>query len=301
MSESQRWYDPIRKEFDASFNDTWAPRLARFSHELPTKAAATKFHLPHKDVPPAWFNGNLTAMKPGEWVLVVSNNPHGPGIGPTLPLADADASREGWWNHLHTVNPDGANWGRPGVFPKVIDLAAAARGVDVSAGPGASDDFAAERMLVIEFCPYASQTWPTIQWDPTMKQLAQETEGIRRYARRIRGLLFEYGQPKAVLCLGQEATWDVKDKQFGEDRMFRMNVELKSRPGEFTALYQGTYQPKNGPPFEVIGFQEVPWGPKHHDVRREIVAAYGRDGADSGAFQRFSRDPYSWENRPPSR
>ena len=75
MSDSQRWYDPIRQEFDSSFAEDWRLQLAKFNHHPAVKAAKKQFYLPREGHPPAWFNGNLPDLKPGEWVLVVSINP----------------------------------------------------------------------------------------------------------------------------------------------------------------------------------------------------------------------------------
>lgn len=298
MSDDQTWYAPIRDIFNRASAHDWRVRVAQFNRLPSVQKTKTRFHLPMEGIWPSWFSGNLTGLNPGEWVLVVSANPHIKFA--TLPVPTTNPSPEAWWNGCHAIDPDRANWGQPNVFPQVVQLAAAICDVDVSGDLDTLQHFTANRILFVEFCPFASQNWPRINWDPTMKNIADENEGIRT-ARRLRRLLFEHGQPKAVLCLGKEATWDVRDCQFAEDRLYRMYVELQNRPGESVYMYQGTYQPKEGPPFLVLGFQDLAWETKQVEIRREIITTYVQHGADSAAFQHFRPDPHHWETSPPRR
>src|SRR5215218_10732868 len=91
-----KWYSPIREIFDRTFDESWNEHLARFNRRPEIVKSGLEFHLPHQQCPPAWFNGDIEALEPGQWVLVVSLNPH---IYPT----DGSLSRrafdaEGWWD-----------------------------------------------------------------------------------------------------------------------------------------------------------------------------------------------------------
>lgn len=246
MDSQSHWYQPIRDEFDRSFDDPWDARLAQFNNRPYVKTMKTRFLLPRPGLPPAWFNGNIPALQAGEWVLVVSINPY---IDPEeLPLYHDDGSPEAWWNHWCTFNQHPANWGKSHFFPEMVQLAAEACGEPL---PSDLHDFATNRMLFVEFCPYASQGFKGSDW-LRWKEVAARDTGFDT-ARRIRQLLFDYGQPKLVLCNGKFPTYDVKDQQFGVSNLKRKCIERNDLLGTVLNVYHGHYQPVLGAPFPVVG------------------------------------------------
>src|SRR5215216_831609 len=105
MDPETRWYDEIRTIFDRSSQEEWLPRLDQFNNRPPIKKVGTTFSLPKAGQPPAWFNGDITALDPGEWVLVVMDNPDASLV--STPDVD-DEIPDAWWNHWRTFNAEHA-------------------------------------------------------------------------------------------------------------------------------------------------------------------------------------------------
>ncbi len=74
LSTSEPWYSPIRAIHDEHFYDPWEERLAQINARYGLQGDhALLTHGP--GLPPPWFNGDIEAVEPGKWVLVISLNP----------------------------------------------------------------------------------------------------------------------------------------------------------------------------------------------------------------------------------
>src|SRR4051794_16918822 len=147
----EQWYDGIRALHEDHFEDPWPERVRRFNEQFKGTNDGP-FWLPHEQCSPPWFNGDIRELKAGEWVLVVSLNPH-------IDISDESLcgrtfTKEEWWDYWCRFNLDPDHW-KQQFFPRLTKLAASCSRVELK-----SDDtiheFATYNMLFIEFCPYAS-------------------------------------------------------------------------------------------------------------------------------------------------
>ncbi len=297
MDHETRWYDQIRTIVDTSSQEDWLSRLNQFNNRPPVKKAGTTFSLPKDGHPPPWFNGDITALNPGEWVLVVMDNPDADMIS-TLDLDD-DETPDAWWNHWRTFNAEHADWTEKPVYPWLVETAAATFGIAIDGNSVEGHQFATNRMLFVDFCPYASSKWPTIEWERDMKPIANRDPGISR-ARQIRQLIFDHGQPKCVLCFGRYATYDVKGEQFKEHHMSRKSIGWKGQQSGVVHLYAGTYKPVNGEQFLVLGVPEVRDWKRNPALQREVIEAYVNGTVDRSALS-IEDSPRAWEVVPSQR
>lgn len=263
------WYLPIRALHDEAFQEEWAERLERFNQQPAVNKSGVPFYLPHPRLPPAWFNGDIECLNRNQWVLVISLNPH---IDPqNKSLSNQQFDQDGWWNYWRHFNL-GGNW-KGQFFPRLVTLAASCMGIDVSQSE--THRFATDRMLFVEFYPYASGGFPKLSWK-SWKAIAATEPGFM-IARIIRQWLFDYGQPSLVLCNGQLATYDVKDQQFGTDRMHQYWIARQEDTTASMSIYDGTYSPKVGSPFRVVGFNQLgrQAGRPTHEV--ELIRRFVRE------------------------
>lgn len=270
MAESQNsWYRPIRTLHDKTFQETWVKWLEILNQQPAVTKSGVPFLLPHRDLPPAWFNGDIEHLAPRQWVLVVSLNPH---IDPAdHRLSSKSFSQNEWWDYWRHFN-QGDNW-KGSFFPRLVSLAASCLGAEVA--PDETKRFATERMLFVEFCPYASEKFPRIPWR-SWKTIATSDPGFG-IARDIRHILFDYGQPALVLCNGQLATYDVKDQQFHVDHMHEYWIGKVEDPTDHMSLFAADYTPKEGYSFPVVGFNQL--------GRRK-----GREKSELELIRRFVRE-----------
>jgi hypothetical protein len=100
-----------------------AQRCLRLFLEGPPDRLNTELHtaleLPKQSCPPAWFNGNVEVIRPGEWVMFISLNPQLPGREMTM-VAAVPAC---WWKFWLTHNTDhwyGTFFWRPAVLASAM-------------------------------------------------------------------------------------------------------------------------------------------------------------------------------------
>jgi hypothetical protein len=201
------WWEPI-KELDLSARQIdWTSHLARLNerYDLPPETA---FSCSIPDWPPAWFTGNIEALQPGRWVLVVSINPAAPAPNHYQDHLGSDP-----WTFWTEHNRDSSHWNRrTKFFPRLADLSRTALELDPE--KYGDEDVASEYMLFLEFCPYASGQFRGWRWDGRggVQELANGDIGFA-INRQIRQIAFLHGQPKLALLQGAQAAFDVKDYQ----------------------------------------------------------------------------------------
>lgn len=173
MSTTGAWRAELRHIYDEQFDYEWTAHIAdlnrrhRFEdrHRLATAA---------RGMPPVWFNGNIEALKPERWVLVISLNPSLAREG----QYDHVRAREAWWRLWLTYNRDHYY---PTFFDPIVRVAATALGENVPRA--AYPHFATDRMLFIELCPYASREFR--MGKATLAQLVRSDRGFQVAARPL--------------------------------------------------------------------------------------------------------------------
>src|SRR4051794_34456594 len=73
-SSSSDWLSQIRAIHDASFTIDWQLHLDDLNARL-RRSDQVELSTAVRGLPPPWFNGDVEAIKPNEWVLVISLNP----------------------------------------------------------------------------------------------------------------------------------------------------------------------------------------------------------------------------------
>ncbi len=267
------WFDPIWRLHNEHFDDAWPARVRDFNKHI-GYASEAKFFTPHSELPPPWFNGDVQALMAGQWVLIVSINPHiDPADGS---LSKRQFTSESWWDYWRCFNL-GDNWKRE-FFPRLVrlardclpDLALHWRSSCPEEMPEPSETkvFATTSMLFVEFCPYASASLPDRSWE-RWKEITASDLGFG-IAREVRNILFNYGEPALVLCNGKFSSFDVKDNLCGE--MDLVSASLPERPEQKECLLYQEFVPAVGRPFPVVGFNQVsnrrPW---LHKIIRSFV------------------------------
>jgi hypothetical protein len=146
-----------------------------------------------------WFNGDIEALIPGHWVLVVSlNHQLNPENQKSLDFyGDRRFDPRSFWNRRRTFNTD--SWYRS-FFGPLAQVAARALGGSLSREE--ESGFATTRMLFVEICPYGSNKF-SLTW-AAIKELLEWEPGFQ-LAARVNQLLIEHGQPALVLVNGKRA------------------------------------------------------------------------------------------------
>ncbi|MGH2363302.1 MAG: hypothetical protein ACRDHX_01460 [Chloroflexota bacterium] len=75
------WQEKIRRIHDGTFDVDWDRHLAALNERLKLEPEH-RLSTPGPGLPPSLFTGDLTAVRPGAWALVISLNPqNGPPGG----------------------------------------------------------------------------------------------------------------------------------------------------------------------------------------------------------------------------
>ncbi len=107
MSEND-WVQEIDELWVKHFRDPWIERIREFNDILRLNEEA-KFLLPNSRCSPAWINGDVHRMKPGEWVLVISLNPHVDAVNNKLEDLDIESGVQ-WRQFWKTFNLRREHW-----------------------------------------------------------------------------------------------------------------------------------------------------------------------------------------------
>lgn len=239
-----QWYEPIWNIHENHFYDHWQERLSRINSRYQLTGENTL--LTHSStVPPPWFNGDIEAVQPGEWVLMVSLNPR---VKPTETEAiqwydDQRFTPESYWRHWRRFNEN--HWYPTFFYPRVR-LAARVMGESVSREKARW--FATERMLFVEMCPYGSGKFKFPR--AGLEELSRSDLGFR-IAAKVRHLLIEYGEPAVIIVNGNDA---VADFELLDKRMFSWDeVRYESISEKRLRFCQGHYRISGTNMIPVIG------------------------------------------------
>ena len=219
MASSTGWQTDLRRLYDLALKADWESHLcalnARYALHGRDRLSTTDTNLP-----PAWFNGDLEAIEPGRWVLVVSLNP-----GKPAPGAYGDAlRRDNGWDFWRRHNE--GKWWYSQFFRPLVHVAARALGEEVPRHE--EPRFATERMVFVELCPYASRQFrlaPGI-----IEELSRRDPGFA-IAQEFRRILIDRAHPAMVLVNGVPAMQDVELLDSG--RLQWHEARYLSRGGRF--------------------------------------------------------------------
>ena len=190
MAEHDDWRAELRRIFDESFHFDWTDHLAGLNARLNLQDDPFQVSIP--GLPPCLFNGDVEAITPGDWTLVISLNHQ---LSEKHRVLDQPQAWDFWRNH----NRD--HW-YPRFFRPLVQVASVALGHTVS--PDAESDYATRNMIFVELCPYASR-WFRLSPEQVADLVASD-DGVRT-AHEVIDLLVDRAEPALVLLNGN-ATGD---------------------------------------------------------------------------------------------
>ncbi len=207
MHKANEWWRSVKALDTWSHTYDWKTHLETVNQKF-RLSGERELVLSVKGWPPAWFTGNIEALRPREWVLVVSLNPARPS-----PQHYAGRTGDDSWAFWCEHNLDSSFWNKSTkFFPRLAELAR--RALPRYASTLDDESIASDHMLFLEFCPYASTKYPFEVWDRAYgaKSLADSDIGFA-INRQIRHLAFHHGQPLIALIQGGHARSDIEDFQ----------------------------------------------------------------------------------------
>lgn len=192
------WYQEIRDIHDRHFHDPWQERVDVINQRYRLSRQHMLF-TPDPDGPFPWFNGDIEAVEPERWILVISLNHF---VNPDAREAydrstSARYTPETYWDHRRTFNTQ--SWYRH-FFGPLARVGAAALGEQLTREQ--EPTFATNRMIFVEMCPYGSQKF-SLSWQ-TVEELLVTDLGFR-LASDVNRLLIERGRPALVMVNGLRA------------------------------------------------------------------------------------------------
>lgn len=160
LERKTRWYQEIRAIHDQHFSDPWQERVDAINrrHNLPREHMLLT---PEPGRPLLWFIGDIEAVKPGRWVLVISLNHYAnPDAREALDgYASAEHTPDTYWDYCRRYNTK--HW-YPRFFGPLARVAAAGLGEALTREQ--EPTFATNRMIFVEICPYGSKRF-SLPWE----------------------------------------------------------------------------------------------------------------------------------------
>ncbi len=190
------WFRELRQLHDENFREDWTSHVDALNRELGLTGHAA-FGLPARGLPPSWCVGDVEAVPPRQWVLVISLNQARREEDEEWHLAQR-YTEQPYWDHWRWLNKDD-HW-NPRFYPPFVRLASQALGVEIH--PEMEQEFATTRMVFVELCPYSSRSFGLS--DADIHRLTAVDRGFR-VAARIRHVLMEEGRPGLVMVNGVPA------------------------------------------------------------------------------------------------
>lgn len=186
---SKPWVPELWELHNQAFAVNWTAHLENLNSELGL-TGAYELWTPARGYPPSWFVGDVEALEPGRWVLVISLNQkrHNAGEGFTP---------KSYWDHWRFLHRK--HWYKKFYRPRVRP-AATALGMQIT--PEQEPEFATKRVIFIEMCPYPSDNSRFSGKD--FVRLTEEDQGFQ-IAARVRGILIEQASPALVMINGVPA------------------------------------------------------------------------------------------------
>lgn len=194
------WLHDLRALHDSYFSYDWDSHVRRLNRRLGL-TGRNEFGLPAPTLPPAWFVGDVEALVPGKWVLVISLNQARREEDEAWHRSQRYTPQT-YWDHWRWLN---RNYWEPRFYRPLVRLAATALGTSV--GRPDESAFATDRMVFVELCPYASRQFEIA--DDVVRVLGSDDIGFR-VATQVRRLLVDEAKPAVVLVNGAAAVHELE-------------------------------------------------------------------------------------------
>lgn len=232
---SNSWVHTLRDLHDSNFDFDWDAHLRDLNIRL--GRTDDPFSLPAAGLAPPWFVGDVEALRPRKWVLVVSLNQARKKADKPWHAAQQYTRQSYWdyWRFLHR------NWWRSGFYRRLVRLSANL--LDVAVDPATEAEFATTRMVFVELCPYSSRHFRLQQ--SALTTLAAEDRGFR-LAAQVRRLLIEEATPALVLVNGVDALNDFERLTGEQVVLEERRYASVSRPGRTLWHKEGIYRARQG-------------------------------------------------------
>ena len=229
-TELRPWISELRRIHDENFTFDWDGHVRSVNERLQLSGRDQFGLIP--GLPPAWFVGDVAAVTPEHWVLVVSLNQARDSDGDSWHLAQ-NYTRQTFWDHWRWLHRD---WWEPKFYRRLLRLASAALGEDVHEEQEAS--FATTRMVFAELCPYPSESFALSASD--LDELVRDDVGFR-LAAEVQRVLINEGRP-ALVILNGTGTLRSFTELYGEDLELReRRYSSISRPEKTLWHEEGRY------------------------------------------------------------
>ena len=147
------WFRELRQLHDKNFHEDWTSHIDALNRELGL-TGPDALALPAPGLAPPWFVGDVEAVPPRQWVLVISLNQARREEDEEWHLAQGYPEQT-YWDHWRWFNRD-EHW-NPRFYRPFVRLAAQAMGVEMR--PEMEQEFATTRMVFVELCPYPSRSF----------------------------------------------------------------------------------------------------------------------------------------------
>jgi hypothetical protein len=230
MGERIGWMDDVYHMLEDVFHFSWNAHLHALNEHLRLRPEH-RFSTHGPSEPPTFFNGDIEALQPGRWILVVSLNPH----QVKQPVDRHFATFAEYWNFWRTYNCK--TW-YPGFYRPLTRVAAGAMRIELSLEDERT--FATTQMLFLELCPYAS---PRFDLAPErVKELVAGDPGFR-IARRILQLAAGEGHPALILVNGNAAVESLSAVEGGRIEWSKdARYPSESKQGKRLHHREGSYE-----------------------------------------------------------
>lgn len=245
--------EELRRIHDETLTIDWQQKVEELNRQLGLSGDDV-LSLSIPGLPPFWFNGDVEAIVPGRWVLVISLNHQLGGYGADEPQA------EGLWDFLRGHN---RNFWYPRFFRPLVQVASLALSDEV-----AEDDereYATTSMVFVEFCPYASRKFA---FRDQLAELTKSAPGFQT-AARVFDVLVGGAQPALILINGVQ-TLASFENIYGNRMEYwdEVSYTSPSRP-ECTLWHKQGLLSQTPGKTPVVGFPFLRT-PRSHNSNREI-------------------------------
>lgn len=265
------WVRELRRLHEEAYSCDWTSHLRDLNrrHEL---GGRDELAVPDAGLPPSWFVGDVEALDPGRWILVVSLNQASWAEKDEAWRSQQRDSIQGDWDFWRLLNQK--TWYGTFYSP-MVRLGAMTLGEEVPGEREQQQEFATTRMVFVESCPYSSRQFAR-GGEILARLVADEDRGLQ-VLERVRQALIEEAHPALVLVNGNPALSTLQVLEgvrlhLEEHRRY----ESISKPGKPLRHSEGRLDTAGGS-VPVLAIPFVP-GRKTHQSHREIeqLGAYGR-------------------------
>jgi hypothetical protein len=219
------WWRPLRELNDALFAGPepgigWQEHVKGLNATYGLDGLHKLSTFPRPELPPAWFIGDVTAVTPGEWVLVFSLNPA--EDQDTDFYYGRDWSPANFWEYQVSWLREWWNESYHGPLARVAQLATDSVSTD-------ERSFAGDHIIFAELCPYASKRFAISQ--DSLLAMSRTDAAFKAEAAIVEAMLIG-GEPKLVLVNGNAAISAFQTLHGPDLDWSEVHYESESAPGK---------------------------------------------------------------------